>query len=206
MKSNRLTPYAEAIAFALEISSNPLREFYSLQLHLYVQSAPADRRQFAAQIYLEAYEKVPGGVTCLNWGAPATPTSVREFFHGLAERTTEFRSLRPYQLGQACDGTINSPVLHAYKVACDALGLDDDWLYKIAYPERGDDPPEWPECRRHAKWQGGVQWPARWDAAAVERLAESLTEINYHSLRSEFAEAAHAALHGKAPNSQGTIP
>lgn len=190
MKSNRLIPYADAIAFALEAPSNPWREFYSARLHLYVQSAPANRPQFAGQIYLEAYEKVRGGVTFLNWWAPATPTGVREFFRGLAERRTEFVSPRPYRLGQACDGTINSPVLHAYKVACDAFSLDADRLYKIAYPERGDDPPDWTECRRHADWQGGVQWPTQWDADAVDRLTKSLTEINYHSLRSEFAEGA----------------
>lgn len=190
MKSNRLTVYSDAIAFALEPSLQPWREFYSARIHLHVQPAPAAQPHFAGRVYLEAYERISGGVTFLNLWAPATPAGVRQFFRGLAERSAEFVSPRPYQLGQACDGTINSPVLHAYKVACDALGLDADWLYKSAYPERDDDPPTWIECRRHAEWQGGVEWPERWDAAAIDRLAESLTEINYHSLRSEFSEAA----------------
>lgn len=155
MKSNRLAPYTSAIAFALEASSDPWREFYSPRIHLYLQSAPADRPQFSGKIYLEAYEKLSGGVTFLNWCAPATPAGVRQFFRGLAARTTEFMSPRPYQLGQACDGTINSPVLHAYKVACDDLGLDANRLYKAAYPDRDDDPPVWNECRcpcRLAGW------------------------------------------------------
>ena len=126
----------------------------------------------------------------LNWWAPATRTGVREFFLCLAQRHGQHLSPRPYRLGQACDGTIGSPVLHAYKVACDALGLDADALHRKAYAERGDEPPDWAECRCHAEWQGGVAWPERWDADAIGRLADSLTEINHHSLRTEFAEAA----------------
>ena len=194
MKPTLLSRYAHEITFALNHMKQSSREFYSSQLHLYVQPAPAKRPQFAGQVYLEAYEKVSGGVTFLNWWAPATPTGVKRFFRGLAERPAQFVSPRPYKLGQACDGTIGSPVLHAYKVACEALGLDADRIYKAAYPDRDDNPPEWNECRRHAEWQGGVDWPGRWDATAVERLADSLTEINYHSLRSAFTEAAHSAL------------
>jgi hypothetical protein len=206
MKPTLLSLYADAIAFALDSSMPPSREFYSPRLYLYVQSAPTARPQFAGQVYLEAYEKVPAGVTFLNWWAPATPAGVRRFFRGLTERSVEFVSPRPYKLGQACDGTIGSPVLHAYKDACEALGLDADRIYKAAYPDRDDNPPEWNECRRHAEWQGGVDWPARWDAAAVERLADSLTEINYHSLRSEFTEAAHATLRETTTNLNTPAP
>lgn len=191
----KLSPYySEAIAFALAPSRERSREFYSERLNLYVQSPPEHRADLAGRIYFEAFKKVPAGITFLNWWAPATPAGVREFFLGLAERTTAFVSKRPYRLGQACDGTINSPVLHAFKVACDALGLDADRLYKTAYPERGDDPPNWTDCRKHAEWQGGVAWPRQWDRTAIAGLAESLTAINYHSLRSEFEDAAKAAL------------
>lgn len=186
--------YGEAMAFALNLQGEPAREFYSPQVHLYVQRPPVDRAEFARKIYLEAYEKVPGGVVFTNWWAPATKAGVREFFQGLVERAGNRVSHRPYRLAQSCDGTIGSPVLHAYKVACDALGLDADALHRKAYPEHGDDPPDWNECRRHAEWQGGVEWPDRWDADAVAQLAESLTEINYHSLRSEFTEAAAGRL------------
>lgn len=49
-------------------------------------------------------------------------------------------------------------------------------------------------CRRHAEWQGGVVWPKRWDATTVRAQEASLTAINHHSLRSEFAEAAERVL------------
>lgn len=182
--------YGEAMAFALNPPGESAREFCSPRIHLYVQHAPADRAQFSGKIYLEAYEKVPGGVVFANWWAQATKAGVRGFFQGLAERGRNHVSHRPYRLAQSCDGTIGSPVLHAFKVACDALGLDANALHRKAYSERGDDPPDWNECRRHAEWQGGVECPDRWDANAVARLAASLTEINYHSLRSEFTEAA----------------
>jgi hypothetical protein len=76
---------------------------------------------------------------------------VERFFSWLTQRKLEFVSLRPYRLGQACDGTIGSPVLHAYHVACLALGIEADRLYKLAYPERTDNPSDWNECRRHAE-------------------------------------------------------
>jgi hypothetical protein len=42
-----------------------------------------------------------------------------------------------------------------------------------------------------------VVWPDRWDAAALDGLAESLTAIKYHSLWSEFEEAAASAPLGR---------
>src|SRR5882724_7210638 len=116
MRTSLLSPYADAIAFALANSTESSRELFSPRLHLYVQRPPADRPEFAGEVYLEAYEKFPGGVIFLNWWAPATETGIREFFLGLAERKGEYISPRPYRLGQSCDGTIGSPVLHAYKV------------------------------------------------------------------------------------------
>ena len=195
MRTSPLPHYADAIAFALDRSTQPSRELYTTLLHVYVQQAPADRPQLEDKVYLEVYEKVPGGVIHLNWWAPATRSGVLEFFSELAGADIRRVSSRPYQLGQPCDGTIGSPVLHAYKVACDALGLDADALYRTAYTERGDNPPDWAECKRHAEWQGDVVWPDCWDEVAVEALAESLTEINYHSLCTAFTDAAEMALH-----------
>lgn len=37
--------------------------------------------------------------------------------------------------------------------------------------------------------RGGVAWAASWDAPAIAGLAESLSEINYHSLREAFEQA-----------------
>jgi len=200
MKSSLPFHYAEAIAFALETPAESSREFYSPHLYLYTHGAPTGRPQFAGQVYLECFEKVPGGIVFLNGWEPATKSGVRQFFAYLDSRKAAYVSPRPYRLGQSCDGTIGSPVLHAFKVACDALGLDADALHRKAYPEEHDDLPDWSDCRRHAEWQGGVVWPERWDASAVAGLAESLTEINYHSLRGEFEEAAGAALRARSVN------
>lgn len=188
MKRNSLAEYAGAMAFALEATAAP-RELTTERINLWVEP-PGRRPDLAGRIYLEAYEKVAGGIVFLNWWAPANRAGVRDFFVALAER--KIVSPRPYRLGQACDGTIGSPVLHAFRVACDALGLDADALYREAYAERDEEPPAWSECRRHAVWQGGVVWPERWDAAPIAGLEASLTAINYHSLRSAFAEAVQS--------------
>ena len=198
MKTALPPHYAGAIAVALATPPDRFREHYSPRLHLSARTAPTHRQDLQGKLYLEAFEKVPGGVVFLNWWAPATPAGVTDFFAGLATRTRLHVSPRPYRLGQACDGTIGSPVLHACKIACDALGLDADALYKKAYPERDDDPPDWADCQRHTDWQGGVVWPAAWDEAAVRGLAASLTEINFHRLVAEFSDAADAILARRA--------
>ena len=194
--------YAEVFAAALTVKPGKHRECYSPRVYLYAQPPPRHRRDLAGKVYLEAFEKVHGGVVFLNWWAPATPAGVREFFSGLAERSDADVSPRPYRLGQACDGTINSPVLFALKVACAALGLEPDRLYKKAYPERGDNPPIWSDCRRHAEWQGGVELPTSWDDAAIGGLIESLHEINFHSLAAEVSDAAEAALREGATSAE----
>ena len=205
MKTILSSHYRDALRFALEPSPEPDRESYSPELHIYVHAAPTSRPHLAGQVYLEAFEKIPGGVSYLNAWVPDTAAGVQRFFRWLAQRKLEFVSLRPYRLGQACDGTIGSPVLHAYHVACDALGLDADRLYKLAYPKWTDNPPDWDGCKHHAGWQGGVVWPDHWDAAALDGLAESLTAINYHSLRSEFEAAAEIAT-GRAVERKKASP
>ncbi|OAM91775.1 hypothetical protein OH491_24865 [Termitidicoccus mucosus] len=192
MKSPLSSHYSEAIAFALETPAGIFRELYTPGLYLCTHREPTGRPQFTDKVYLEAFEKVPGGIVFLNWWAPVTRPAVRDFFAALATSRVEHVSPRPYRLGQSCDGTTSSPVFHAFRVACDALGLDADDLHRRAYPEEGDAPPDWPGRQRHAEWQGGVEWPERWDATAVARLADSLTEINNHRLRDEFETAANA--------------
>jgi hypothetical protein len=196
MKSPLSSLYSEAIAFALETPAGVSRELHTPGLYLCTRREPTGRPQFTGKVYLEAFEKVPDGIVFLNWRAPVTRAAVRDFFAALASSGGEHVSPRPYRLGQSCDGTISSPVFHAFRVACDALGLDADALHRRAYPEEKDTPPDWSGCQRHAEWQGGVDWPKRWDAAAVARLADSLTEINNHRLRDEF-EAAAVTLFGE---------
>jgi hypothetical protein len=93
------------------------------------------------------------------------------------------------RLGQACDGTIGSPALHAYRIACDSLGLDANRIYAEAYADQGEESPDWKRIARHTDWQGGVVWPTKWDAAAIDGVAASLTAINYHRLREKFLAA-----------------
>lgn len=188
--------YRTAIDAIRAATLAPDFEYRSALLSVYCRTAPAHRPDLQGRVYLEAFEKVPGGITHLNWWTPATPAGFREFFTGLAERTGTFVSARPYRFGQSCDGTIGSPVLAAFKVACDALGFDADALYKEAYSGRDDPLPDWARCRADADWQGGVVWPDQWDADAVAGVIESLTEINYHSLVSTLATHSETRLQG----------
>jgi hypothetical protein len=181
--------YAAPIRFAESALHRSDAERYFSRIYLYLERRRAGRPDLDGQVYLEAFERVKGGVTFLNAWRPATPAGVRTFFRWLAERRTEFLSTRPYQLGQACDGTIVSPALHAYRIACDSLGLDANRIYADAYADQGEEPPDWKRIARHTEWQGGVVWPTRWDAAAIDGVAASLTAINYHRLREKFLNA-----------------
>lgn len=188
--------YRNAIAAIVAANDRSDYTHHTRVLDVYCLAAPAHREDLRGKIYLEAFEKIPGGVTFLNWWTPKTFSGFTEFFTGLAERTGEFLSSRPYRLGQACDGTIDSCVLAAFEHGCRALRLDADGLYRQAYTDRdaNDSPPNWARCREFAEWQGGVALPQKWDAAAFAGLGESLHEINYHSLAAVFADRVAGAL------------
>lgn len=91
-------------------------------------------------------------------------------------------SPRPYQLAQACDGSIGSCVLALFSAFCEARRLDPITLLQRAYP---DEPAytaqDFVEIRCQADWER-TSYPTRWDAAAIAGLLESLHAINYHSL------------------------
>lgn len=94
---------------------------------------------------------------------------------------------RPYLLGGPCDGSIGAPVLALYLDFCARHGLDARTLYAEAYPDE-----VWLEeddITAPAHWQG-VHIPHTWTAACFSGLLESLTAINYHTLRSVLEEAA----------------
>jgi hypothetical protein len=97
-------------------------------------------------------------------------------------------SPRPYQLAQACEGSIGSCVLALFWSFCEANQLDPITLLQRAYP---DEPAytdqDFVEIRSHADWEH-TAYPARWDQAAIAGLLESLHEINYHSLASVVQE------------------
>jgi hypothetical protein len=163
-------------------------EYRSAQVSIYAHLRATVRPELADMAYCEAYEIVLGGVVFLNGWYPAKRAGYAEFFAELAARERAYVSPRPYKLGQACDGTITTSVLAAFCAACDALGWDASALYAEAYPQERDMIPDWGRCRRDADWQGGVVWPAQWDAVALDGLEHSLTEINYHRLRDMLDE------------------
>jgi hypothetical protein len=91
-------------------------------------------------------------------------------------------SPRPYQLAQACDGSIGSCVLALFSAFCEARQLDPIALLQRAYPdEAAHTTQDFAEIRRLADWER-TAYPAVWDERAIAGLLESLHEINYHSL------------------------
>ena len=97
------------------------------------------------------------------------------------------RVQRPYLLGGSCDGSITTPVLALYLDFCQQHKLDASSLYAKVYPGEGGLEEE--AITTFADWQG-VRIPYRWTAACFEGLLESLTKINYHTLRSILKGAA----------------
>jgi hypothetical protein len=91
-------------------------------------------------------------------------------------------SPRPYQLAQACDGSIGGCVLALFGAFCEARKLDPNALLRRAYADdHAITEKDFVEIRRHADWEG-TAYPERWDDHAIEGLLESLHEINLHGL------------------------
>ena len=101
-------------------------------------------------------------------------------------------SPRPYQLGQACDGSVNECALALFVHFCAANGHAPDALYHTAYPDERP-LPAWREVVSAADWQG-VGYPACWNRTALAGLLESLHAINYHQLAAVVADAPRIAL------------
>ena len=113
----------------------------------------------------------------------------RATIHGAALDTLEHGTLspRPYQLAQACDGSITSCALAMFVRWCEHTGHCPSTLYGRAYERERT--PDWAGTVAFADWQG-VAFPARWSDAEVAGLLESLHAINYHSLAAIVAELA----------------
>lgn len=132
--------------------------------------------------------KVPGGVRTLitRWRRLPTIRVVET-----ATLKGGALSARPYQLAQACDGSITTCALALFEDFCTARRLDPALLVRIAYPEDRDGT-AWTlrdrrALREKAAWEG-VAYPEAWHAAAVRGLVESLHEINYHGLAAVVAD------------------
>lgn len=90
-------------------------------------------------------------------------------------------SLRPYQLGQACDWSTTACVLALFTDFAEAYQLDPIVLLAQAYIDSSYTEQDLRADRRAADWEG-TAYPAHWGQAEIEGLLESLHEENYHAL------------------------
>ncbi len=136
-------------------------------------------------LVMEGFVKVGEALKHLVWQVADTslPTAVdMTIQHGRVVQ-------RPYVLGQACDGSINAPVMALYIDFCTRHGLDAPALYAQAYPE--EEQLEEDTITAFAHWQG-VTIPHTWTAACFSGLLESLTEINNAMLRVLLEDATES--------------
>lgn len=93
-------------------------------------------------------------------------------------------SPRPYKPGQACDGTIDTPVIALFIHFCERLRLNPNEIYSEAYPGETID------CaltKKNAEWEG-VAYPKMWTEKNRKLLAQSLHNVNNHSLANVLYE------------------
>jgi hypothetical protein len=115
----------------------------------------------------------------------------RPSWHKLREdaRQRGIRSPRPYQLGQACDGSITTCVMALFEDFCKARRLDPIVLLRQAYSEESFSSTDFRVTRSAADWEG-TAYPRRWGPKAIDGLLESLHEINYHALAAVVGDIA----------------
>lgn len=102
------------------------------------------------------------------------------FLNGAVIQTTD--SPRPYQLGQACDGTINACVHGLLVLYCRAQQINLQQLHTTAYPDEAPYTPTEQQAILQEAIAEGIAVPAQWDDDAFAGLLRSLTEINNHRL------------------------
>ena len=130
----------------------------------------------STQVEMIGFVKVAGGIKYL----------VGQFkFHSSDDALNEIHrsgifSSRPYQPGQACDGSITVCVLALFYRFCQEQGHLPNALIRAAFPKQ-DMLPDWKDIITSAQWQG-VAYPKKWDSEANAGLLKSLHEINYHAL------------------------
>lgn len=98
-------------------------------------------------------------------------------------KTSPIKSKRPYRAGQVCDGSVYAPVMHLYYQLCTHYHIDPIALYHEAYNDHPLTLSELQDACAFALWQG-VEIITKWNYKTIERILESLTAINFHSLRS----------------------
>lgn len=134
-----------------------------------------------SEYLVEACAKVPGGIRHLvnRYGQ----LDVERYMNDVLEYG--HFSVRPYKPGQSCDGSITQCALALFVSWCKGVGLNPEELHRRAYPD--EEPPDFAEVSATANWEG-VDYPVKWTAKSKSAMLDSLTEINYHSLRSVVEE------------------
>jgi hypothetical protein len=162
--------------FTVRELKQPLQERTS-EFDLYLWRCPYGKRE----VIFEGRVKCPGSIKYLVWrykkGVLLHTAKTDLLEHGCF-------SPRPYQLGQACEGSITGCALALFVRFCRDCGHCAEALLRAAYPDenRGN----LNDIVAFADWQG-VAYPAQWDERAKAGLLESLHAVNYHSLASEVA-------------------
>jgi hypothetical protein len=159
------------------MSCNPSTAVTRRTRNVHVWTAHDDRRQ---EWLAEVIVRRPTGILHLVNRYPGQRPTRRVLYRD-ACRHGHF-SPRPYQLAQACDGSITGCVLALFGAFCEARRLDPNALLRRAYAdEEGFTEQDFAEIRRNADWER-TAYPAKWDGPAIEGLLESLHEVNYHQL------------------------
>lgn len=114
-------------------------------------------------ILVDAYLKVKGGIRHL-----VRRYKTFKIEDVISDLQDAYFSSRPYQLGQACDGSIDTPVQALFHSFCLAKGLNPLELLRKAYPKEvrhGN----YEEIKRFADWQG-VEYPTQWGPYEFEAV------------------------------------
>lgn len=197
---NTLPAHYEAAILDLKAraqSAEPVHVLRNDQLDIFMQRDPRMRAVNAGLRYFEITERIvdPQGVVFTNsWNAP-DDEGLRELFAYAADRRCDAGNVspRPYQLGQACDGTISASVWTAFKAACEGRGLVASEIYRTACAYKGveearSSEPDWEDAKLRAQWQGGIALPPTWNEASLAAVVVSLHAINAHSVAEELEE------------------
>ena len=128
------------------------------------------------EVVFEGFVKCEGGVRHLVHRYETVTV------HQAALDTLEYGTFspRPYQLSQACDGSITECALALFVHFCNVVRRGPDALFRAAYPAHRQSP-VWSEVVGTADWQG-VHYPTHWNASTITGLLESLHAVNYHQL------------------------
>jgi hypothetical protein len=128
--------------------------------------------------YYEIKEKLPSGNIKKYQGW--LPTRYLSVTKVPLDQLMSWESKRPYQPGQACDGTIETVVTALLISFCESKHSDIEALYNEAYPGENNQLDK-KFIKQLAEFEG-VAYPATWNSATTNLLIKSLHNVNYHQL------------------------